>query len=121
MTGPTEDPNQDETPVEEELRRSRRSVTFIVGVVVASLVAIAALALWAVALPVDAEVVATDGTTISCDEASSEACEVAEEEARDDRRKTAILIGAGVFVVATAVSTWPSRRLTGERLGPLRP
>jgi hypothetical protein len=40
------------------------------------------------------------------------------EEQRDERRNTALLLGAAVAVAACAVSTVPSRRLTGEELGP---
>ncbi|MCU1496356.1 MAG: hypothetical protein JWM47_309 [Acidimicrobiales bacterium] len=41
-------------------------------------------------------------------------------EARRDRRDTALLVGAGVAIAVCAVSTVPSRRLTGDKLGPLR-
>ena len=34
------------------------------------------------------------------------------DEARQDRRRTALVWGAGIIVLAAAVSTWPSRRLT---------
>ncbi|MEZ5177018.1 MAG: hypothetical protein R2746_01700 [Acidimicrobiales bacterium] len=38
-----------------------------------------------------------------------------------DRRTTALLIGAAVATAAAAASTIPSRRLTGEALGPPAP
>lgn len=42
-------------------------------------------------------------------------------DARSDRRTTALLIGAAVATAAAAASTIPSRRLTGEALGPESP
>jgi hypothetical protein len=122
-------PSPDE--VTAERARSRRSVSFIVAVVVACVVAIGALALWVAAVPYDVEAPLA-GTPVACDAtldagvgpseiaAWDAACDRAEDEARTDRRNTALVLGVGAFVVATAVSTWPSRRLTGERLGPLR-
>ena len=41
-------------------------------------------------------------------------------EAEDDRRNSALIAGGVAVTVAFAVSTWPSRRLTGEALGPRR-
>lgn len=111
-------------------QRSRRSVTFIVSVVAAAVAVMVALALWVLVVPY--EVAAPLGqrpavdcaTTVDADPievtAWEAACDRAEDDARTDRRNTAFVLGVGAFVVATAVSTWPSRRLTGERLGPLR-
>lgn len=45
------------------------------------------------------------------------ACADAESE-RTIRRDRAIVIGAIGVIIAGAFSTWPSRRLTGEHLGP---
>lgn len=127
--GPADEASNDEVAAERQ--RSRRSVSFIVAVVVACVVAIGALALWVVAVPYDVEAPLA-GADLACDTvldagvgeaaiaAWEAACGRAEDDARADRRNTAFVLGVGAFVVATAVSTWPSRRLTGERLGPLR-
>lgn len=108
--------------VDAERRRSRRSVSFIVSVVALAVVVIGALALWVTVVPYDVEVSGPGGEVVPCDAstAPTDPCDAAEADAREDRRTTALLIGVGAFVVATAVSTWPSRRLTGDRLGPLR-
>lgn len=42
------------------------------------------------------------------------------DEAEEERRNAALIAGGVAVTVAFAVSTWPSRRLTGEALGPLR-
>lgn len=43
------------------------------------------------------------------------------DDAESTRRTTGLVTGAVVVTVAFAVSTWPSRRLTGEALGPVPP
>ncbi len=80
-----------------------------------------ALALWVLAVPYDVDVAGPGGAVVSCDAPTVpvDDCEAAEADAREDRRTTALVVGVGAFVVATAVSTWPSRRLTGDRLGPV--
>jgi hypothetical protein len=115
-----------------ERRRSRRSVSFILAVVGAAVVVIGALALWVLVVPYHEAVPLDGGPVVDCSidpappetvEAMREwerACDEAEADTRDGRRRTAFVVGVGAFVVATAVSTWPSRRLTGDRLGPLR-
>lgn len=64
--------------------------------------------------PVDCEV--TGGAQL-VNSTVVEACD----DARSDRRTTALLIGAAVATAAAAASTIPSRRLTGEALGPESP
>lgn len=123
--------NEEPESVEEERQRSRRSVGFIVSVVVASVLVLIGLTIWVTAMPYD-DRAPLGGAIAECDaivESDSDAesvrewrraCETVEDEARSTRRTQAIVIGATVVVIAMAVSTWPSRRLTGERLGPLR-
>lgn len=116
--------------VADERRRSRRSVTFILTVVGVATGLMVLLALWVVVVPYDVSAAVGDGRSVSCHnisqaaptapEGREEACDKAREKARTSRRSTALAVGAGAFVVATAVSTWPSRRLTGEELGPIR-
>ncbi len=107
----------------DERRQSRpvRRILVAVGLAVAVLVG---LAWWGLAAPVHATV---GGRSVSCDAVDDGTAGAASAEVRDacdeaesDRRTTALLVGAGVATVAAAVSTWPSRRLTGEELGPLR-
>lgn len=94
-------------------------------VVVASLVLLG-LGLWVLVVPYRTEAA---GLSLDCDVditwTNDAAGRNAEEtfdrtcdEAHSDRRRTALLIGAGVATAAAAASTIPSRRLTGERLGP---
>lgn len=127
MNGDEHAPIAPEEIVEEQ-RRSRRSVRFIVTVVAVGAAVLVVLALWVQSVGYAVEV---DGRTRSCrtdqswtaisaSEHTHRAIEQACADAKDRRRNQALLIGAGVFTVACAVSTWPSRRLTGERLGPLR-
>lgn len=127
---PTDPPSTPEE-IAVERDRSRRSVTFILAVVAAAVAVMIGLAAWVIAVPYDVSAPLAGGAALECDTrpgatgdaelaAWEEACERAEDDARADRRNTALVIGVGAFVVATAVSTWPSRRLTGERLGPLR-
>jgi len=120
--------------VSDERRRSRRSVFVIVAVVGAAVAVVAGLAVWVAAVGYDVDAplagrpvacataagdlpAATTGAEVTAWEA---ACDRATDDARASRRGTAVLLGAAAFVIATAVSTWPSRRLTGDRLGPLR-
>ncbi|MCB0978652.1 MAG: hypothetical protein KDB02_14465 [Acidimicrobiales bacterium] len=119
-----------ESAIAEERRRSRRSVSFILAVVAAAVAAMVGLALWVLVVPYNVTAPIAGGRLESCENVPdappeavrsfAKACDEAKDRARTDRRNTALLLGAGAFVVATAVSTWPSRRLTGERLGPLR-
>lgn len=93
---------------------NRRPVRQILYVVAATVVVIIGLAVWTITGSYSAEV---DGRTVSCDpapEGAEEACR----DARDERRRKSLLIGAGVATLAAAVSTWPSRRLTSEELNP---
>lgn len=98
----------------------------IVVTVAAAVVALVGLAAWFVAGEAEVEVL---GQRVGCDaivawpgdDAGREAREAYEErceEAGRDRRDRALLIGLGIAVAASVVSTWPSRRLTGEALGP---
>ncbi len=125
------DPPSTPEEIAVERERSRRSVTFILAVVAAAVVVIVGLAAWVIAVPYDVSAPLAGGVEVDCDTLPGptgdaeladwkEAGERAEDDARADRRNTALVVGVGAFVVATAVSTWPSRRLTGERLGPLR-
>lgn len=121
------DPIEIDDEVAEDRARSRRSVSFILAVVGAAVAVMIALAAWVVLVPYDVEVAAGEEHPVRCDDLAEDApsalateCDRLEDEARDERRTTALVIGVGAFVVATAVSTWPSHRLTGDRLGPLR-
>lgn len=92
----------------------RRPVRQIIAVVAVAVVVMVGLAVWTFAAGYDAEV---DGRTVTCDPAPPEASRACHD-ARDERRRSALLIGAGVATLAAAVSTWPSRRLTAEELNP---
>ncbi len=123
--------------------RPSRSAKRIVVAVAAAAVVLAGLAWWVLAVPYHGTSVANHKVQVDCDapghglvglaadgqislvsaEARTEARAQFDREcdqARDDRRTTALLLGAGVAIAACAVSTVPSRRLTGEKLGPLR-
>ena len=81
------------------------------------------LAWWVLKVPYE---VSFAGETVDCevtDGARLVNAEVVEscDGARRDRRTTALLIGAAVATAAAAASTVPSRRLTGEALGPESP
>lgn len=112
-------------------QRPSRSAKRIVATVAVAVVALVGLAVWVLAVPYridvgpagriecgketvdDATAVVTSGREVGlidrrCDQA------------KDDRRNLALLLGAGVAIAACAVSTVPSRRLTGDKLGPLR-
>ncbi|MBX3285689.1 MAG: hypothetical protein KF703_10125 [Actinobacteria bacterium] len=100
-----------------------RRILIVVSVAVLVLLG---LAWWVVQVPYSAEV---GPRSLECrphmifddpnwdPEAFDRACD----DARSDRRTTALLIGAGVATAAAAASTIPSRRLTGEALGPESP
>ncbi len=92
-------------------RRPVRQILFVVG---ATVVIIVGLAVWTLTASYSVNV---EGRTVSCDPAPDGA-EQACRDARNDRRRSAALIGAGVATMAAAVSTWPSRRLTDEKLNP---
>lgn len=134
MTQHLEDSDADgrtvtDAEVREEAARSRRSVRFILVVVGVCIAVGIGLAFWVGSVGYDVSVPLGNGPSVACSskvEAEGiaatvwrEACHDAVDEARSRRRNQAALLGVGAFVVATAVSTWPSRRLTGERLGPL--
>ncbi|MEO6989340.1 MAG: hypothetical protein ABI239_11920 [Aquihabitans sp.] len=93
---------------------NRRPVRQILYVVAAAVVIIIGLAVWTLTASYSADVA---GHTVSCDPAPAGA-EQACKDVRDERRRSSMLIGAGVATVAAAVSTWPSRRLTDEKLNP---
>lgn len=107
-------------------RGPNRSVRRIVGIVVAATLVLVGLALWVLVTPYRTEAA---GLSLDCDVDISWTEDAAGREAeetfdrtcaddRRDRRRTALLIGAAVGTVAAAASTIPSRRLTGEHLGP---
>lgn len=100
----------------------------IVVTVAVAVVALVGLAAWFVAGEAEVEVL---GQQVGCDaivdwspdddgRALREDFEQRCEAAGDARRDRALVIGLIVAVAAAAVSTWPSRRLTGEALGPER-
>ncbi|MEO6629719.1 MAG: hypothetical protein ABIP03_14260 [Aquihabitans sp.] len=108
--------------------RSSRSARRIVVAVVISVLTIAGLTAWVLLVPYQDTVV---GPPLRCDAtvdwvdspaglAQEKVFEKQCDKKRSSRRTTALLIGAGVATAACAVSTWPSKRLTGEALGPLR-
>ena len=92
-------------------RRSVRQILYVVG---AAVLVILGLAVWTLTASYSVNL---EGRTVSCDPAPHGA-EQACRDARNDRRRSAALIGAGVATVAAAASTWPSRRLTDEKLNP---
>lgn len=123
-----EDPvrSPDEAGVAIAAGRQRRSVRWIITTVLVSVILIAGLGIWVAA---GSYVVKVEGQTIDCDalitwgrgpaaEAKNTAFEKACDHQRDKRRTTALLLGVAIATVAAAVSTVPSRRLTGEALGP---
>lgn len=112
-------------------RRTRRPVRRIVGAVVLSVVIVVGLAAWVFLVPYESSVDEGDGGKLSCSsdvfwELGPSGQEKRAEfdrscdEAESSRRTVALVAGAAVATLAAAVSTWPSRRLTGEELGPLR-
>ena len=104
----------------------QRGVRRILIVVAVAVVVLVGLVWWVAGVPYEAQ---TGGRSLDCEvtvvfdnpswdpEAFDRACD----EARRDRRTTALLIGAAVATAAAAASTIPSRRLTGEALGPEPP
>lgn len=106
--------------------RQRRSVRWIVTTVLVSVILIAGLGLWVATSstevkingrPIDCDALVTWGTGPAAD-AKATTFERSCDHQRDKRRTTALLFGVGIATVAAAVSTVPSRRLTGEALGP---
>ncbi len=100
----------------------------IVVTLAVAVVALVGLAAWFVVGEAEVEVL---GQTVGCDaivawpadddgRAAREVFEDRCEEAASNRLDRARLIGLGIAVAAAVVSTWPSRRLTGEALGPER-
>lgn len=117
-----------EKPIKLPTIRSSRSARRIVVAVMVSALTIAALTAWVLLVPYKATVA---GRVFDCDALvtwGNEPAGLAQREdfdqqcdkARSSRRTTALLVGAGVATAACAASTWPSKRLTGEALGPLR-
>lgn len=110
------------------LRSSPSASRILVAVVVSALVIIG-LTAWVVFVPYRGSV--SVGPSLDCDARVSWTDDAAGrsgrasfeqscDDARSSRRTMALLIGAGVATAACAASTWPSKRLTGEALGPLR-
>lgn len=114
-------------PGREDGGRRRRIAIALLG----ALVALVALVVWVVLVPYPASTAPIGGRFggLDCDadvrwgtsptarrlEARfDEVCDAP----RRDRRNTALVIGGVVVVIAAVASTWPSRRLTGEALGP---
>ena len=106
-----------------------RGLRRIVVAVVLCVVALLGLAAWVLLVPL--EVNHPDwrggGTSIDCSSTDSVGLagfraevEGLCDDAEEDRRNTALIAGGVVAAVAFAASTWPSRRLTGEELGPIR-
>lgn len=110
-----------------------RSAKRIVAAVVVAVLALAGLAWWVLAAPYEVSVA---GRTVDCEDLAEPTASMASaditatqdlvearlgcDDDRDSRRNTALFAGAAVAIAACAVSTVPSRRLTGEKLGPLR-
>ncbi len=101
----------------------------VVVAVALCLVALVGLAGWALLVPVtvDHPQLRNGGLSLDCDDlGSGEIFDVRLEveqrcdEAKATRRNTALIAGGVAVTVAFAASTWPSRRLTGEELGPIR-
>jgi hypothetical protein len=109
---------------------SRRSVRRIVAAVVLSVVVMVGLAAWVLLVPYESSAIGEGGRE-DCDavldwidspEAARQRAEFEKscDEAEEERRNVALIAGGVAVTVAFAASTWPSRRLTGEALGPLR-
>ncbi len=97
--------------------RPSRSAKRIVAAVAVAVVVLAGLAWWVLVVPYTV----TDGSkTIDCEQVSTARFSHDCRQSKQGRRTTALLLGAGVAIAACAVSTVPSKRLTGEKLGPLR-
>lgn len=97
--------------------RPSRSAKRIVAAVAVAVMVLAGLAWWVLAASYS---VADGPESIDCEQVATAALQRDCGQAKDDRRTTALLLGAGVAIAACAVSTVPSKRLTGEKLGPLR-
>lgn len=101
----------------------------IVVAVALCLVVLVGLAAWVIAVPVTVELAGWNngGAPLDCDHIDSvdigrlrtEAEQVCGD-AESTRRNMALIAGGIAVTVAFAASTWPSRRLTGEELGPIR-
>lgn len=84
------------------------------------------LAWWVLRVPYEADVGGRSvdcGVTAIVDDPAWDpvAFDRACDDAREDRRTIALVVGAAVATAAAAASTIPSRRLTGEALGPEPP
>lgn len=111
------------------LDTSERRLLMVVGIVTGvSLAVVVAVVLWLHAVPYDVSLVGADGRpesvrcssldAISISPADRVSVEAECSEAKTSRRNLGLLIGGTTITVVFAVSTWPSRRLTGEALGP---
>lgn len=106
-------------------RPSRSAARIVVAVAVAVMV-LAGLAWWVLVMPYNGTGDRRCGGhtpstgTVEAGRVAEVSFERSCRDARSERRQIALLVGAGVAITACAVSTVPSRRLTGERLGPLR-
>ncbi|NLD76423.1 MAG: hypothetical protein GX643_07125 [Acidimicrobiales bacterium] len=121
-------------PEDRETEPTSRGALRILGAVAVCLVALAGLAVWVLAVGHPGEVTyeslacdmemdaqdALDGSAAADRDARCEAAGEQLSESEDERLRTALIAGAVVVTVAFAASTWPSRRLTGEELGPIR-
>lgn len=121
-------------PEDRETEPTSRGARRILGAVAVCSVVLAGLAVWVLAvghpgeatyesLACDIEMVAHDDPDGSAAADRAARCQAADEEiseSEDGRLRTALIAGAVVVTVAFAASTWPSRRLTGEELGPIR-
>lgn len=108
--------------------RGARRITLAVAV---CLIALLGLAWWVFLIPYESSDLAGAHSSMDCEtkvdwdvdpegERQMAEFERSCDEARSSRRTTALVIGGVVATVAFAASTWPSRRLTGEELGPIR-
>ena len=101
----------------------------IVAAVALCVMVLAGLATWVFMVPVtiDHPEWRGGGSSLRCDTVSSvdiagfrPEVERLCDDAETSRRNTALIIGGIAVTVAFGASTWPSRRLTGEELGPIR-
>lgn len=113
-------------PLGSGLTRGAKRILVVTAV---SVVALIGIAVWVLVVPVqvDHDEWRNGGRAFQCHqldtaEISAIRADLEElcEEAESQRRTTGLVAGAVVVTVAFAVTTWPSRRLTGEALGPLR-
>lgn len=129
---PDEQPVPEQAPLPGTTPPSRSARRIVAAVVVAALL-LAGLAAWVLVVPYEVE---RAGTAVACDDlgeppapSGPDDLALAQDrvearrrcdDLRESRRNVALFAGAAVAIAACAVSTVPSRRLTGEKLGPLR-